>query len=123
MDAYAPYMKKHPEQFKITAVAECDEKRRNDFSEQFCVPENMRFESYQDFFEMPRMCDCVLICTQDKQHFEPAMLAMNKGYHIYLEKPVSADIGELKRLEQCAERSRLTGKSEKIADFKDKYFK
>ena len=103
MDAYAPYMKTHPEQFKITAVAECNEKRRSEFVARFGISENMCFKSYRDFFAEPKMCDCVLICTQDKIHFEPAMLAMERGYHVYLEKPVSADVNELKALKQRAE--------------------
>ena len=102
-DAYAPYMKKHPEQFMIKAVAECDKKRREEFAKEFEIPPEMCFESYEEFFKKPKMCDCVLICTQDKQHFEPAMTAMNKGYHIYLEKPVSSDIDELKMLKSKAE--------------------
>ena len=32
-----------------------------------------------------------MICTQDKMHYEPAMMAIEKGYDILLEKPISPD--------------------------------
>lgn len=43
---------------------------------------------------MPKLADAVLICTQDKQHFDPTMKALEAGYHVLLEKPMSPDAKE-----------------------------
>jgi predicted dehydrogenase len=41
--------------------------------------------------EKPQIADAILICTQDRMHFEPAIKAFKKGYHVLLEKPMSHD--------------------------------
>ena len=52
--------------------------------------------------ERPKFADCVLICTQDKMHFEPLKLAAKKGYDILCEKPITPDKGELLAIRQLA---------------------
>lgn len=38
--------------------------------------------------------DAVIIATPENLHFEPAMMALDAGYHILLEKPVAQSYGE-----------------------------
>jgi predicted dehydrogenase len=35
------------------------------------------------------MADAILICTQDSMHFQPTIKALEAGYHVLLEKPMS----------------------------------
>ena len=44
-------------------------------------------ESWEEL-DKPRMADAALICTQDWMHFKPAMIALEKGYHVLLKTNV-----------------------------------
>ena len=56
------------------------------------VPENMCFDSADSFFAQGKICDAVFICTQDTQHIDMAVKAMELGYDICLEKPAAVNI-------------------------------
>ena len=48
------------------------------------------------------MADMAIIATQDKMHFEPAMMAIEKGYHLLLEKPVAPTPEECVQIAEAA---------------------
>ena len=98
MDSYAPYIKES-KIMKIVGVAEPDERKRKKFCSEHAVSENMAFSDYRELFEKGRLADAVIICTHDRMHLEPTLLAIKCGYHILLEKPVSPDIDELLKIE------------------------
>lgn len=60
------------------------------------------FLDYDEFLKSERKADVLFICTQDKQHYEHTMKALDAGYDIVLEKPVSPDIGECLAIEKKA---------------------
>ncbi|MBQ5746396.1 MAG: Gfo/Idh/MocA family oxidoreductase, partial [Clostridia bacterium] len=86
---YLKYLDIHPEKFSLEAIAEPVKAKRDFLRDKYGVPADMCFESYEDIFKLPKFADIVLICTQDKMHFAPAMRAIENGYHILLEKPIS----------------------------------
>lgn len=92
---YAGYASEYPDELKIVAVAEPDKEKRIRFAKEHKIPEDMQFVSYQDLLERERLADCVMVCTQDKMHYEPVEKAMEKGYHVLCEKPMSYDAGEI----------------------------
>lgn len=99
---YAPYAKKYPEQMKVVGVAEPDEKRRKMIQEEYRLSSENCFSTAEELFSAPRFADMAFICTQDHQHVKHGLLAMEAGYDILLEKPISADIGECQKLNQRA---------------------
>ena len=50
------------------------------------------------------MADCALVCTQDTMHFEPVTKALEKGYHVLCEKPMSPDAAEIVTMGNMAEK-------------------
>ena len=56
------------------------------------IPANMCFDSADNFFAQGKICDAVFICTQDAQHIDMALKAMELGYDICLEKPAAVNI-------------------------------
>ncbi|MGN1140774.1 MAG: Gfo/Idh/MocA family protein [Oliverpabstia sp.] len=102
-DAYAPYALSHPEEIEFVAVAEPDPKRREAFRDLFRIPNERCYESWDEFFDSDHEAEAVLICTQDRDHFVPAMKAIEKGYHILLEKPVSFLESECEEIKKAAE--------------------
>ena len=95
LEAYARYQKLHPEKMKIVAGADVRPERLTMLREQYDVPEEMCFSSDKEMLTQPRLADVMIIATQDQQHVEAALAALDKGYHLLLEKPISP------RLEEC----------------------
>ncbi|TBL81365.1 Gfo/Idh/MocA family protein [Paenibacillus thalictri] len=104
MFAYASYALKRPDEIQFVAVAEPDEERRQMFARQHGIPPERQFASWEELLAEPRLCEALLICTQDRMHFEPTMKALEMGYHILLEKPMSHDPLESILLAEEAER-------------------
>ena len=77
------------DRYEVVAVAEPYAGRRNYVKEMFTLPEEMCFSSWQDILSRPKMADIAIIATMDAEHYEPAMKAIDLGYHLLLEKPVA----------------------------------
>lgn len=100
-DAYGVYLINN-EKAKVTAVAEPHSGKANRFAEEHRIsPENI-YRNYEDFFSRKREIDAVIICTQDKDHYDPCKKALEAGYHVLLEKPISNNLEECFKLEQLA---------------------
>jgi len=89
MNAYASYALDYPQEIKFIAVAEARDDRRRKFAQLHGIPEDMQFTSWEELLDKPKLCEALLICTQDNMHFKPTMKAIEKGYKILLEKPMS----------------------------------
>ena len=88
-NTYSRFAKSFPDRLKIVAVADPDDYRRNHFADQYQIPEDKRFRTWQEFCKQPRMCDAVAICTQDNMHEAPAIACAKLKYNILLEKPMA----------------------------------
>lgn len=51
--------------------------------------------------------DFVAIVTPNHVHFEPAQLALENGFHVVLDKPMTFDLAEAKKLQAIAKKSQL----------------
>ena len=87
--SYGAYAAEYPDQLQVVAIAEPRADRREQLARQLHVPEEMCFSSWQELLNRPRMADCAFVCTLDDDHTAPAVQAMEKGYHLLLEKPMS----------------------------------
>ena len=105
---YARYAKDFPGELQIIAVAEPREDRRKLLAEELGVPEENRFASWQALLAKQRMADCAFVCTLDDDHTEPAIRAMELGYHLLLEKPMSNTEKECRLI---ADTARKTGRT------------
>lgn len=107
-NSYAPYAKLHGYEIEFTAVAEPDSGRREIFCRDYNVPSENAFNTADEFFKQGKMADAVLICTQDKEHFDYACTAIKLGYKILLEKPISPSPWECLELQRLAEEYNTT---------------
>ncbi len=110
-NAYVPLLLEEPELGSIVGVAEHDPDRRAAFAKRFRLPEDACFADSRDLLERPRLADFALIATQDSHHVEPALSALEGGYHVLLEKPMALDEADCERLVDASER---TGKQLQI---------
>lgn len=101
-DIYGNYALVNPEHIEFVAVAEPNEIKRKEFSEKHNINPEYQFESWEQLLEKDKFCDAVVIATPDRIHFEPAKLALKRGYHILLEKPMSSIPEEVMKLGMLA---------------------
>ena len=89
-------------EMEIVAVADPDPVRRNYIKDKFVLSDNLCFEYGEDLLKLPKMADAAIIATQDKQHYHMAMAAIEKGYHLLLEKPVAPTPEECLAISEAA---------------------
>lgn len=102
LEAYAPYQEQRPDQMKIVAGADIRPKRLAMLRERYGVPPERCFASDAELLAQPRLADVMIVATQDRQHVAAALSALEKGYHVLLEKPISPRLEECRALQQKA---------------------
>lgn len=79
----------------------------------YFLPDDRIYSSYQEMFEhemtLPEeeRMDFVTIVTPNKFHFEPAMMALERGIHVVIDKPITFSLDEAKQLQQKVEETGL----------------
>ncbi len=77
------------------------------------LPENRTYLSFEEMIEkeakLPadQRMDFVTIVTPNFAHFAPAMLALEKGFHVVIEKPITFTLDEAKQLKKKVEETGL----------------
>ncbi len=99
---YTTEMLKYPEDYRVVAVAEPVQARRENIQKLHNIPDDMCFASWETLLAMPKFADLVVISTQDRYHFAPAMAATQAGYDLLLEKPISPVLSECIALEEAS---------------------
>ena len=105
---YAGYAKEHPDELRIVAIAEPRKDRRNMLADSLGLSEDARFATWQELLSRPRMADCAFVCTLDDDHTAPAIQAMEQGYHLLLEKPMSNTEEECRTIVDMANKTGRT---------------
>lgn len=103
-DTYAPMSEREPDKFKIVAIAEPDERKRTECMRRYHIPPERCFETGEAMFSREKLADAAFICTQDQQHVGHAVAALEKGYHLLLEKPIATTLEDVRKIRDTAER-------------------
>ncbi len=80
----------------------------------YYLPDNRVYKTYRDMFEnevkLPagERMDFVTIVTPNYAHFEPAMMALERGFHVVVDKPVTFTLDEAKALAAKVKETGLT---------------
>jgi predicted dehydrogenase len=80
----------------------------------YYLPEDRVYETYQEMFEkeagLPedQRMDFVSIVTPNFVHFDPAMLALENGFHVVIDKPITFTLDEALRLKEKLDETGLT---------------
>jgi len=80
----------------------------------YFLPEDRVYKSYQEMFEnevkLPEgeRMDFVTIVTPNFAHFEPAMMALENGFNVVIDKPITFTLAEAKLLKAKVEQTGLT---------------
>jgi len=107
-DAYGSYAVKYPNRLKFIAVADPNKERIKMFQTDHSISDHYAFTSWKKLLndKKGRIADVAFICTPDRQHYEPAMKAIELGYDVVLEKPIAPKIEECQNIAQLAEKEK-----------------
>lgn len=89
---------------KLVAVAEVDDARTADVKKKF--PDCKVYKDYRKLLDAEKL-DSVNVSTPDHMHAPIAMRAMNRGLHVYGQKPLTQTIYEARRLTEVAAEKKL----------------
>ena len=88
----------HKKDAEIVAICDYNPTRLSEAAKRFKLSADKCFANEDDFFGAGKLADAVFICTQDKSHYGHAIKALDAGYNIMMEKPVSNRIAECEDL-------------------------
>ena len=97
---YGLWAKEHG--IQIAAIAECRPDRLTSAGQELNVPLHMRFSDAAQLLALGKIADAAIIATMDRDHYGHVMQALDCGYDILLEKPISPDPRECLEIEAKA---------------------
>jgi predicted dehydrogenase len=98
--AYGMLINQLKDKFKIVSLCDINEEELKIVSDTFGIGGENCFTSDTEFFKEKRS-DVLIIGTLDKQHYEHTLQALNLGYDILLEKPITDNEQECLNLMQA----------------------
>jgi predicted dehydrogenase len=97
-NVYGNYAVKYPDQLDIVGVAEPIALRNERYTKKHNIKEENRFKTWEDVFARPKFADAIIITTPDNLHYGPCMKALEMGYDVLLEKPISPSEKECREI-------------------------
>ena len=92
----------HEHGIEITAIAEIRPDRLSEAAKAWNVPTDRCFTDTAVLFSLGKIADAAIIATMDRDHYPHVMAALDCGYDILLEKPISPDPAECLKIEEKA---------------------
>jgi predicted dehydrogenase len=105
---FSEWLRDHVGAGSVVAVAEPDPCRREAIREAHGIPVEQCYASWEELMAQPRLADVALNTTMDREHVRSAITAMERGYHMLLEKPMATS------LEDCIEIDRVRRETGRI---------
>ncbi|MFC1499235.1 Gfo/Idh/MocA family oxidoreductase [Verrucomicrobiota bacterium] len=85
----------------VVALCDVDDKRAEGTFKMF--PDTPKFKDYRKMLDkMGNEIDAVVVSTPDHMHYHVAMAAVQMGKHVYVEKPVTHSIKQMRELAKAA---------------------
>ena len=100
--AYATLCLNFPDDIEVVAAAEPDPEHMRLFREKYDLPDDRCYKTAEEMLKEERLADAMFICTLDRMHFRQAVAALEKGYDLLLEKPISTNPEECKIIAEKA---------------------
>ena len=88
-NVYGGFALQYADQLDIVGVAEPIAIRNERYAQKHNIKAENRFVTWEDVFKKPKFADAVIITTPDNLHYGPCMKALEMGYDVLLEKPIS----------------------------------
>ena len=105
---YASMEQLFPDKMKVVAVADLDPAKVEKAKRLYHIPEERCFSSAEEMLAQEKLADVMVVSTMDRQHVGHAIPALEKGYNILMEKPISPELSKCREILEVA--SRCPGK-------------
>jgi predicted dehydrogenase len=89
----------------VVAICDVDEGSLGNAAQQF--PKAKRYLDFRKLLQEERRLDGVVISTPDHCHAPATMMAMNLGWNVYCEKPLTHSVYEARRITEAAARTKV----------------
>jgi len=99
----------------LVGVFDTDQKRALQIADEY------ETDSFNSFDQILDAVDALIIATPTKSHHPLAMLSIDAGVHILVEKPLAEDLAEGEEIKQLAESSRIIAQVGHIERFNPAY--
>ena len=90
---------------KVVAGCDVDERRTAEFRKRF--PEARIYNDFRELLDKEKDLQTVNVSTPDHMHAPIGMMAMQRGLHVYGQKPLTHDLYEARRLTEFARDKKL----------------
>ncbi|HVP31433.1 MAG TPA: Gfo/Idh/MocA family oxidoreductase [Myxococcota bacterium] len=102
---YGGFAREHPDRLRLVALAEPDDERRATVAAEHGLGPERVFRDFRELLARPALAPVAIIATGDTLHVAPALAALERGYHVLLEKPIAPEAGDCVRVVEAAERA------------------
>ena len=93
---------------KIVAICDKFKERLLEVQSTFLIPDDKSFDNEEAFWKAGKLADAIFICTQDRDHYHHVLKAIELGYQILCEKPLSPSIRECQEMADKAKAKGIT---------------
>jgi hypothetical protein len=104
-NVYGGYALQHEHLLDIIGVAEPIALRNERYAQKHNIKPENRFVTWEDVFKKPKFADAIIITTPDNLHYGPCMKALEMGYDVLLEKPISPSEKECRNILDMTKRT------------------
>jgi hypothetical protein len=104
-NVYGGYALQYGDQLDIVGVAEPIALRNERYAKKHQIKAENRFATWEEVFKKPKFADAIIITTPDRLHYGPCMKALEMGYDVLLEKPISPSEKECRDILNLAKKS------------------
>ncbi len=89
----------------IVALCDVDDERA---AEMYGIyPKAKKYKDFRKMLEKQKDIDAVIVCTPDHTHAVAAAMAMEMGKHVYVQKPLTHNIAEARKLLEISRRKKV----------------
>ena len=106
-ETYGRYAMKENSGLSIVAVCDNDPIKLASAKEEFGLSSEVCYQNYNELFSLGKIADCVVIANYDQEHFDATMKAIDLGYDILLEKPISHSLEECIKIRDFANKKNV----------------
>ncbi len=95
---YASMQELFPGRMKVVAVADLNPEKVKKAQALYSIPPENCFSSGEEMLAQEKLADVMIVSTMDRQHVDHAIPALERGYHVLMEKPISPDLNKCREI-------------------------